>query len=53
MNRSNYTLRFPRTYREATGMDAHFERPDWDRLVGFVGAAALLFVLGFLAGSWA
>jgi hypothetical protein len=46
---SRYTLRFPRTYREATGFDAHFERRNPDRIVGY--ACALLFA--FFIGLWA
>ncbi len=52
MNNSNYSLRFPRTYREATGTEAHFEDGiDWDRIVGIVGAIALAFVIGMIVGA--
>lgn len=48
---SNYTLRFPRTGREAFGHDCHFERHDPDRLVGFAIAALLIFTLGLMLGG--
>jgi len=48
---SNYTLRFPRTGREAFGHDCRFERPDPDRLVGHVLAALSLFVAGLMLGG--
>lgn len=52
MNNSNYSLRFPRTYREATGTEAHFEDGiDWDRIVGIVGIIALAFVVGLIVGG--
>ena len=45
---SNYTLRFPRTSREAFGHDCSFNdhRPDPERIVG----ASLLILFIFLAG---
>lgn len=45
---SNYTLRFPRTGREAFGHDCRFDshRPDPDRIVGI----SLLILFIFLAG---
>lgn len=49
MNNSNHTLRFPRSYREATGMDAHFERRDPDKFVGI----ALVLIFTFMLGLWA
>ena len=47
---SNYTLRFPRSSREAYGAQANF-KSDPDRLVGIVGLVALAFVIGFLVGG--
>lgn len=52
MNNSNHTLRFSRTYREATGMNANFDDAvNWDRVVGVVGVIALAFVVGMLVGG--
>lgn len=48
---SNWTVRFPRTYREATGMDCHFERHNPDRLVGIVCALLAAFVAGLMVGG--
>lgn len=48
---SNYTLRFPRTYREATGMDFHFERRDPDRMVGIAILILCVFVAGMMVGG--
>ena len=48
---SNHTLRFPRTYREATGQDAHFERRDPDKLVGWAIALLLAFTIGLIVGG--
>jgi hypothetical protein len=50
---SNYTLRFPRTYREATGHDCQFSdhRPDPDRIVGYSLLALALFFAGVLVGA--
>lgn len=48
---SRYTLRFPRTYREATGMDAHFKKRDPDRMVFIVCALCAAFVLGMMVGG--
>lgn len=47
---SNYTLRFPRTGREAFGHDCRFER-DPDRMVGHVIAALAIFVAGLMLGG--
>lgn len=47
---SRYTLRFPRTYREATGMDCNFNR-DPDRIVGFVCAVCAAFIVGMMIGG--
>jgi hypothetical protein len=51
MNNSNYTLRFSRSYREATGHDAHFERRDPDKIVGFCLAVLAIFVAGMMVGG--
>lgn len=52
MNDSNQSLRFARTYREATGMDAVFDdRDKWDRRVGMMVAVAVAFVIGLIVGS--
>lgn len=48
---SNYSLRFPRTYREATGMDCHFERRDPDKLVGYACLLLAVFVAGLVVGG--
>lgn len=48
---SNYTLRFPRTGREAFGHDCHFERRDPDRIVGYSLLALALFLAGVLVGA--
>lgn len=50
---SNWNLRFPRTYREATGQECHFARHGPDRIVGLVFLFALGLVLGLLLGEWA
>ncbi len=45
---SNWTLKFPRTYREATG-SAFYADPDaGDRLVGW----GLVVIAAFVAGMW-
>lgn len=49
---SNYTLRFPRTYREATRQDAHFHDHQ-DRRVGWVVACCCFFALGLAIGGLA
>lgn len=48
---SNYSLRFPRTGREAFGHECHFQRRDPDRIVGFVMAFLAAFVVGMLVGG--
>lgn len=48
---SHYALRFPRTYREATGTDCHFEKTDPDRMVGWACALMAAFVAGLLVGG--
>ena len=48
---SNWTLKFPRTYREATGSECQFDGCSPDKWVGIIGVLALVFVLGFLAGA--
>ena len=50
---SNYTLRFPRTYREATGSDCHFSRADrMDRMVLIACSIMAAFVVGMMIGGW-
>jgi hypothetical protein len=49
MMNSNQTLRFPRTYREATGMDAHFGR-DPDAVVAIGLGLLAMFLLGLGIG---
>lgn len=51
MNNSNQTLRFPRTYREATGFDAHFPRRNPDKYVGWAVLLVCVFVAGLLVGG--
>lgn len=48
---SNWTLRFPRTGREAFGHECHFESRDPDRIVGIVCALAAAFIAGLLVGG--
>ena len=50
---SNYTLKFPRTYREATGHDCRFDdhRPDPYRIVGYSLLALAIFAAGMLVGA--
>ncbi len=50
MNRSNYTLRFPRTGREAFGHECEFKRNP-DRHVGIAIAMIYAFVAGLLVGG--
>jgi hypothetical protein len=47
---SNWSLRFPRTSREAFGHQIEF-REDPDKLVGHVVAACVIFVLGLIVGG--
>lgn len=48
---SNRTLRFPRTYREATGQDCEFPRFDMDRAVFWAVVLAVVFVAGVMVGA--
>lgn len=48
---SNWTLRFPRTGREAFGHECHFEPYSPDRLVAYVVALLCAFVAGLLVGG--
>ena len=48
---SNWSLRFPRTSREAFGYQVDFHRHDPDRLVGVVVGVLCVFVLGMLVGG--
>jgi hypothetical protein len=50
---SNYTLRFPRTSREAFGHDCRFEdhRPDPERIVGASLIVLFIFLAGVLVGA--
>lgn len=48
---SNYSLRFPRTYREATGQDAHFERLNPYKIVFAVCAVLAAFLVGMMIGG--
>lgn len=49
---SNYSLRFPRTGREAFGHECHFQqRHDPDRMVGWACALMAAFVAGLLVGG--
>lgn len=48
---SNWSLRFPRTSREAFGHQVEFDRHDPDRLVGHAIAALLIFTLGLMLGG--
>jgi hypothetical protein len=47
---SNYTLRFPRTSREAYGYDIELGRQNPDRF-GFLVYLALAFLFGLLLGG--
>ena len=51
MNQSNYTLRFPRTYREATGMDCRFSKRDPDKWVFIACAILAAFLAGMMLGA--
>ena len=49
---SNYTLRFPRSGREAFGHDCRFDsRPDPDRLVCYTFLVLAIFLAGVLVGA--
>lgn len=49
---SNYTLRFPRSGREAFGHDVRFDRrADPDRVVGYCLLALALFFAGVVVGA--
>ncbi|HMW88228.1 MAG TPA: hypothetical protein PKD65_19560 [Nitrospira sp.] len=48
---SNYTLRFPRTGREAFGHECHFHRRDPDRMVGIAILILCVFVAGMMVGG--
>jgi hypothetical protein len=48
---SNWTLRFPRTSREAYGHFVSFEARNPDRIVGYVMALAMAFVAGLMVGG--
>ena len=50
---SNYTLKFPRSGREAFGHDCRFNDrlPDPERIVGFTLAALAIFVAGLMVGG--
>lgn len=52
MNDSNRTLRFSRTYREATGMEYYSpEDRDWqDKLAAWLICMGLCFVIGVAVG---
>ena len=51
MRDSNYTLKFNRTYREATGQDCYFYDPDkWDKIVGYSVVLIAVFFAGLLLG---
>jgi hypothetical protein len=50
---SNYTLKFPRTGRDAFGHDCRFDnhRPDPERIVGYSLLALAIFAAGMLVGA--
>lgn len=48
---SNHTLKFPRSYREATGHDAHFHRSDPDKIVWIGMVVLAIFVAGMMVGG--
>jgi hypothetical protein len=50
---SNYTLKFPRSGREAFGHDCRFvsHRPDPDRIVGYTLLALAIFAAGVVFGG--
>lgn len=53
MNRqdSNYSLRFPRTYREATGTEFRSDDRDfWDKLIAWLICMGLVFAVGVVVG---
>lgn len=52
MNDSNYSLRFPRTYREATGQSLRSDNSDLgDKFAAWVLAMGLAFIIGLLMGA--
>lgn len=52
MNNSNYTLRFPRTSREAYGHDVQFvDGNRKDKIVGIVCSILGAFVVGMMIGG--
>ena len=48
---SNYTLKFPRSYREATGSDCQFEHKNPDRMVFMACLVCAAFLLGLMIGG--
>lgn len=52
MNDSNRTLRFPRTYREATGVEfrSDADHDFWDKLIAWVLCMGICFVIGVAVG---
>lgn len=49
---SNYSLRFPRTGREAFGHECHFHpRVDPERIVGWACLLFAVFVAGMMVGG--
>ena len=48
---SNWTLRFPRTSREAFGHQVEFRHRNPDRIVGYVVALSVAFVIGMMVGG--
>ncbi len=50
---SNYTLKFPRTGRDAFGHDCRFDNhhPDPERIVGYSLLALAIFAAGMLVGA--
>jgi hypothetical protein len=51
MNNSNWSLRFPRSSREAFGHQAQFQERDPDRIVGWAAALMAAFVFGLILGG--
>jgi hypothetical protein len=49
---SNWTLRFPRTSREAYGYQVTFRRESNDRAVLVGVAIGLAFLVGLALGGW-
>jgi len=47
---SNYTLRFPRTYREATGTDAKFQERNPEKWVGLTVLCGFCILFGIWLG---